>query len=547
MAKSVTALVFGRAMQLGLVSPDDPVGSLVPEADGPHGTITLRDLLTMTSGLRWNGLRDYNIFTMPDRIVRRADARARPPARHLLRVRAERGRRCSPRPSAARPARTSVTFAQRELMDPLGIEGGTWHWERDKAGHVAGFYGVNMRPDDFGRLGELMRRGGVWRGHRLLSEEFMRARGRAVADQRLLRLADLGQRGQAVHRPDGSPSAPVTPNRDMPDLPADLYRFSGLFGQLVTRLPVAGHRRRAHRPGPGPRARRRPELGARALRARPRRDHRPEGRAPPATRPPGTTTSPNADYGFQNALAASPTSTRKGVAQDPLPPAGPRRARAPHAPRRAHARGEDGEHLDRRPLPADWPSGEPGCRGTRDARRRAQACLRRGAGHDEARALPADEAAPRRAAALAHRHARGHRRRTPTPRAARRRACTSASRGLWRRRRRAAVVGGSGGGAQPGPRSSTCDLRPQPARGADVARERDVLVERDAHRVERLELLRQPVADALALGLPGAEQPVPDDQDPAVVLVEVLVVGAVVDAVVRRRVEHALDPRAAGA
>ena len=33
MAKSVTALMFGRAMQLGLISPDDPVGSLVPEAD----------------------------------------------------------------------------------------------------------------------------------------------------------------------------------------------------------------------------------------------------------------------------------------------------------------------------------------------------------------------------------------------------------------------------------------------------------------------------------------------------------------------------------
>ena len=107
MAKSVTSLVFGRAMQLGLVSPDDPVGSLVPEADGPHGTITLHDLLTMTSGLQWNGLRDYNIFTMPDRIQRRADARHRPPARHLLRVRAERRSACSPRRRPARSARTS--------------------------------------------------------------------------------------------------------------------------------------------------------------------------------------------------------------------------------------------------------------------------------------------------------------------------------------------------------------------------------------------------------------------------------------------------------
>ena len=35
MAKSVTSLIFGRAMKLGLISPDDPVGSLVPEADRP--------------------------------------------------------------------------------------------------------------------------------------------------------------------------------------------------------------------------------------------------------------------------------------------------------------------------------------------------------------------------------------------------------------------------------------------------------------------------------------------------------------------------------
>ena len=67
LAKSVTSLIFGRAMTLGLISPDDPLGSLVPEADLEHGRITLRDLLTATSGLHWNGLRDYNVF-MPNRL-----------------------------------------------------------------------------------------------------------------------------------------------------------------------------------------------------------------------------------------------------------------------------------------------------------------------------------------------------------------------------------------------------------------------------------------------------------------------------------------------
>jgi hypothetical protein len=67
-------------------------------------------------------------------------------------------------------------------------------------------------------------------------------------------------------------------------------------------------------------------------------------------------------------------------------------------------------------------------------------------------------------------------------------------------------------------------------------------VERDLDQVERPRLLGQAIAHALLLGRPRAEQGVPDDEDPAVVLVEVLMVGPVVDAMVRRRVEHALDP-----
>ena len=40
MAKSVIALIFGRAMTKGLIQPEDPVGSLVTEADREHGRIT---------------------------------------------------------------------------------------------------------------------------------------------------------------------------------------------------------------------------------------------------------------------------------------------------------------------------------------------------------------------------------------------------------------------------------------------------------------------------------------------------------------------------
>src|SRR3712207_8375336 len=44
---------------------------------------------------------------------------------------------------------------------------------------------------------------------------------------------------------------------------------------------------------------------------------------------------------------------------------------------------------------------------------------------------------------------------------------------------------------------------------------RSVLVERDAHRVERPDVLGQAVADPLLLGLEGAQEAVPGDQDAA--------------------------------
>jgi CubicO group peptidase (beta-lactamase class C family) len=359
LAKSVTALVFGRAMQLGYVNPEDPVGSLVPEADEGHGKIVLRDLLTMTSGLRWNGFRDYNVFSMPDRV---RDALTldivHPPgtwfeyAQSPVSLLAEAVGRAV--------GRDFGEFAQRDLMDHLQIERGTWNWQRDRAGHVAGFYGVNMRPDDFGRLGELMRRGGVWRGQRLLSEEFMR---RAIEPS-----PTNGCYGWLIWLNAGAPCVgptlqdrPVDPNRDMPDLPVDLYRFSGLFGQLVTVFPTQGLVvvRTGQDPGLAPTGDQswEHELYKRVLGAVTDQEIVPAGDAPLST-----TDDPDTDYGFQTALA-EPDQYSAGAASEPLPPAGPRRARAPMV-LPAHTRvGRTGNISIGIRCPVEWPAGEPGCRG----------------------------------------------------------------------------------------------------------------------------------------------------------------------------------------
>src|SRR3954451_10760911 len=174
MVQSLTSMLFGRAMTLREASPEDPVGSLVSEADRPHGAVTLEDLLTQTSGLKWNGWRDYNVFTMPDRVRDALTlAPVHPPGTFFEYAQ-------SPVALLAEATGRSVgedvqAFGQRELLGPLGIPAGAWRWVRDPAGHVQGFYGVNMRPDDFARLGDLLRRGGMWRGRRLLSRRYVQS------------------------------------------------------------------------------------------------------------------------------------------------------------------------------------------------------------------------------------------------------------------------------------------------------------------------------------------------------------------------------------
>ncbi|MFL5846178.1 MAG: serine hydrolase domain-containing protein [Solirubrobacteraceae bacterium] len=326
MAKSVTSLVFGRAMTMGLVSPDDPVGSLIPEADAAHGKITLRNLLTQTSGLHWNGLRDYDI-AMEDRLRDFLTVGIDHPAGTWFEY-SQTGPFTLAEAISRAAGEDFQAFAQRELFTPLGIRPQTWKWVRDGKGRTQGFMGVNMRPDDFGRLGDLMRRGGVWKGKRLLSRAYVR--------DALTPSKTNGCYGWLIWvnkaRPCISPTVserPVNDRRNFPGLPEDLYRFSGLFGQLVSVFPTqdivvvrtgsdpdlvnfsggAGWEDTLYRK----------VLGAITDGAVPVSGDAPEV--------PGDSGQPNPDNGFQYSLAA-PDQAAAPFADEPIPAAGPFRQRA---------------------------------------------------------------------------------------------------------------------------------------------------------------------------------------------------------------------------
>jgi len=235
LAKSITSLVFGRAMTLGLISPDDPVGSLVVEADQAHGAITARHLLTMTSGLRWNGFRDYNIV-MKDRLRDFLTVDVVHPPGSWYEY-SQTGPFTLAEAVSRAVGEDFQAFAQRELFGPIGIKPGTWSWRRDGMNRTQGFFGVQMTADDYGRLGDLMRRGGVWDGKRLLSKRYVR--------EALTATRTNGCYGWLIWlnaaKPCITPTVserPVNDRQNFPGLPADLYRFSGLFGQLVSTFPT---------------------------------------------------------------------------------------------------------------------------------------------------------------------------------------------------------------------------------------------------------------------------------------------------------------------
>lgn len=237
MTKSVTSMLVGRAVTMGLFDIDKPLSTWIPEADAAHGALTARHLLTMSSGLHHNWFRDppFAGEVMPDQV---RDALSLPfdetpgttweyaqtPVTLLLHM-------------VERAVGVDIQkWAQANLFGPIGIEAGTWSWDRDRAGNTEGWAHLKMRPTDWARLGYLMLHRGNWNGAQLISKLYvMRSISRIPINQAYGHLFWLNGGVDAVwpdvYGPDrGKGSA-------WPGAPADTFAMVGMQNQRVWVIP----------------------------------------------------------------------------------------------------------------------------------------------------------------------------------------------------------------------------------------------------------------------------------------------------------------------
>ena len=171
--KSVTALAVGLAMDDGLLSPDDRLTELFPEACGVMGRriykdLTLSHLLSMqVSSLfneaacmaRTDWVRGY--FTTPGLGEQGKGFHYNSLSTYLLSALI-----------TEKTGRSLSAYLQERLFDPLGIH--NYFWEKSPEGIEKGGWGLYISPESLGKLGALVLQDGQWEGRQLISQGFLR-------------------------------------------------------------------------------------------------------------------------------------------------------------------------------------------------------------------------------------------------------------------------------------------------------------------------------------------------------------------------------------
>ena len=164
-AKSYTSTLVGIALDEGFIhSLDDPITMYLPElleSDPRFSKITLKHLLMMTSGLRWER-DDANPFSDDFVTYYSPDLRKTALQSEIVETPGQRFVYNDYNPLLVgmileRATAMSVTeYMETRLWQPMGAEGeGSWSLDSDQSGFEKMFVGVNGRAIDLVKLGWL--------------------------------------------------------------------------------------------------------------------------------------------------------------------------------------------------------------------------------------------------------------------------------------------------------------------------------------------------------------------------------------------------------
>ena len=177
-SKSIWGAAIGIAIDQGRIpSADATIASILPPRyaavmTGEARAVTVRDLLTMTSGARWDeDTTETRIQRTPDWVaaILRLPRAAAPGTRfnydtgdtHLS--------------SAVLTSATRMTaceFVHRYLLAPMGVV--AEHWGRDPQGYFSGGYNLYLTPRELAKFGLLYLHDGRWNGTQLVPAAWVR-------------------------------------------------------------------------------------------------------------------------------------------------------------------------------------------------------------------------------------------------------------------------------------------------------------------------------------------------------------------------------------
>ncbi|HRS43726.1 MAG TPA: serine hydrolase [Tenuifilum sp.] len=180
MAKSIVSLLMGCALSDGYVkSIDEPVGNYLPEfAEGDKAKITIKHLLTMSSGLSWDEsystlfsltTQGYYGKNLPKLVLNQTVVKEpgktfeyRSGDTQLLSLIIEKA-----------TGKTLADYASEKIWSKIGAEHDAFWCLDRKDGVEKAFCCFNTNARDFARFGQLVLNGGRWNGEQIVPEEYL--------------------------------------------------------------------------------------------------------------------------------------------------------------------------------------------------------------------------------------------------------------------------------------------------------------------------------------------------------------------------------------